>query len=136
MEAEGETRVVSIPLERAIEIGRILENVAGSLHRISSRMISGDADAHTLDKFMRDWLVEPRLLQARGEIWDAIEQVIGEELTDEIAESVAHFPDPPSEDIRILAEQLEKELEEDRKESEEWLKAQGFTRESNPHLFE
>ena len=111
METEHEA-VVSIPLERAIAVARLLESVVISLDRIGSRMARGDADAHTLDQFMTEWLVAPRLSRARTDLWDAIAQVIGEKTVEEIAESTPRFPSPVPEEIRALGEDLRRDSAE------------------------
>jgi len=109
MEAERAGRVVSIPLERAIAVARVLESVVISLDPIGSRMAGGDADAHTLDQFMTEWLVGPRLSRARMDLWDAIAQVVGEEAVEEIAESTPCFPNPVPEEICALREDLQRD---------------------------
>ncbi|MEU7802476.1 hypothetical protein AB0B10_24760 [Micromonospora arborensis] len=106
MNAEDAERYVSIPLDRAVEAARLLESIVISLDRIGSRMAGGNADAHTLDRFMTEWLVGPRLSRARSVLWDAIAEVLGEEAIEEIAESTPCFPDPIPDELRTLREQL------------------------------
>ena len=106
MNAEDADRLVSIPLEKAIETARLLESIVISLDRIGSREAAGDADADTLDQFMTGWLVGPRLSRARFVLWDAITEVIGEEETEAIAESASRFPDPVPDEVRTLREEL------------------------------
>ena len=74
-----------------------------SLDRIGSRQAGGEADAQTLDRFLTEWLVAPRLSHVRMIVGDAIEQVIGDEATEGIAESVPCFPQPVPEEVRQLA---------------------------------
>jgi hypothetical protein len=111
MNAEDAERLVSIPLDRAVEAARLLESVVISLDRIGSRAAGGDANAHTLDQFMAEWLVGPRLSRARTDLWDAIAQVIGEENAEAIAESTARFPDPVPDEVRTLREELRRRNE-------------------------
>jgi hypothetical protein len=106
MNAEDAERSVSIPLDRAVEAASLLESIVISLDRIGSRIASGDADAHTLDRFMTEWLVGPRLSQARFVLWDAIAEVLGEQTVEEIAESTPGFSDPIPDELRTLREQL------------------------------
>jgi hypothetical protein len=106
MEVEETPGVVSIPLEQGIEIARLLTSVVVSLDRVGSRMAGGDADVHTLEQFMSEWLVAPRLSRASGVLWDAIAQVIGEDTVEEIAESVPVFPGPVPEEVRTLKKEL------------------------------
>ena len=98
-------RSVSIPLDQAVETARLLESIVISLDRIGSRMARGDADAHTLDQFVTEWFVGPRLSRARVKLWDAIAQVIGEEAVEEIAETTPRFPDPVPNEIRAGMEE-------------------------------
>lgn len=111
-------RSVSIPLNQALETARLLESIVISLDRIGSRIAGGDADAHTLDQFMTEWFVGPRLSRARTEFWDAIAQVIGEEAVEEIAETTPCFPDPVPDEIRA-------QIEERRQWNEEQLGSPG-----------
>jgi hypothetical protein len=97
---------VSIPLSRAIETARLLESIVISLDRIGSRIAGGDADAHTLDQFMTEWLVGPRLSRTRQHLWTAIAQVIGDDEVEAIAESTPCFPDPVPDEVRLIGEKL------------------------------
>jgi len=112
MEAERAGRVVSIPLEQAVAIARVLESVVVSLDRIGSRMAGGAADAHTLDQFMAEWLVLPRLSRARTDLWDAVAQVVGEETVEEIAESTPRFPDRVPDEVLALGAELQRHHDE------------------------
>lgn len=112
MNGEDAERVVSIPLDRAVELARLLESVVVSLDRIGSRIAGGDADAHTLDRFMTDWLVGPRLSAARMVLWEAVEETIGVERTAAIAESTPRYPDPVPAEVRALHEQRQRWNEE------------------------
>ena len=103
---------VSIPLDQAVETARLLESIVISLDRIGSRMACGDADAHTLDQFITEWFVGPRLSRARIELWDAIAQVIGEEAVEEIAGTTPRFPDPIPGEIRSQIEEQRRWNEE------------------------
>ncbi|GAA4259043.1 hypothetical protein [Dactylosporangium darangshiense] len=105
MGVKADERVVSIPLEQAIKLARVLESVVISLDCIGSRQPGGDADARMLDQYVKDWLVAPQLSRARMIVWDAIGQVIGEEATEEIAEAVPRFPQPVPDEVRQLAEE-------------------------------
>jgi hypothetical protein len=100
MDVRRDEPVVMVPLEHAIEVARVLENVVISLDRIGSREASGDADAHTLDRFIKEWWVLPRLSHVRTLMWDAVSKAIGEEAVEEIAEAVPRFPDPVPEEVR------------------------------------
>jgi hypothetical protein len=112
MSVERDGRVVSIPLDRAIQVARVLESAVISLDRIGSRQAFGDADAHTLDQYMTEWSVAPLLSHVRTIVWDAIGQVIGEEAVEEIAESVPRFPDPVPEEVRRFQEERRRSFEE------------------------
>ncbi|WP_412746273.1 hypothetical protein [Krasilnikovia sp. MM14-A1004] len=105
MNTDDAARSVSIPLDQAVQTARLLESIVISLDRITSRMALGDADAHTLDRFITEWFVGPRLSEARVDLWGAIAQVIGEEATEEIAETTPCFPDPVPEEIRAQIEE-------------------------------
>ena len=107
MNAEDAERVVAIPLDRAVEVARLLESIVVSLDRIGSREADGDADVHTLDRYITEWLVAPRLARARTLLWDAIEEVIGAEETEAIAESAPRFPDPVPDEELLLTSGLE-----------------------------
>ncbi|HWS32428.1 MAG TPA: hypothetical protein VN408_06760 [Actinoplanes sp.] len=96
---------VSLALDQAVETARLLESVVISLDRITSRMAGGDADAHTLDRFVTDWLVGPRLSRARIELWAAIAQTIGDEAVEEIAANTPAFPAPVPDEIRAQIEE-------------------------------
>jgi hypothetical protein len=98
--------VVTVRLDQAIEVARLLESVVVSLGRLGSRMAGGEADAETLDRFLDDWLVGYRLSRARTVLWDAVGQVIGEEEVEEIAEAVPRFPDPIPEEVHQLRVEL------------------------------
>ncbi|WP_432995152.1 hypothetical protein [Dactylosporangium sp. CA-233914] len=89
-----------VPLEHAIEVARVLENVVISLDRIGSREACGDADVHTFDQFLKEWWVGPRLSHVRVLMWEAIANAIGAEAVEEIAEAVPRFPDPVPEEVR------------------------------------
>ncbi|MEV0269693.1 hypothetical protein AB0H43_13005 [Hamadaea sp. NPDC050747] len=106
MEADSAERFVSIPLTRAIEAARDLENIVISLDRIGSHIGSGTADAQTLDRFMTEWLVGPRLSRVRMDLWNAVAREIGEEAVEEIAEAVPCFPEPVPEEVLALDERL------------------------------
>ncbi|WP_245730788.1 hypothetical protein [Micromonospora pallida] len=97
---------VTVPLDRAIEVARLLECLTRSIDRIGSRMAGGEADAETLDRFITEWLIGPQASRARMVLWDAISQVIGEEAMEEIAEAVPKFPDAPPEEVRRLRQKL------------------------------
>jgi hypothetical protein len=97
---------VTVPLDRAIEVARLLECLTISIDRIGSRMAGGEADTETLDRFITEWLIGPQASRARFVLWDAISQVIGEEATEEIAEAVPGFPDAPPEEVRRLRQEL------------------------------
>lgn len=105
MNIDDAGRSVSIPLGQAVETARLLESIVISLDRIGSRMAGGDADARTLDQFVTDWFVGPRLSAARCDLWDAIAQVIGEEAVEEIAEATPSFPDAVPDEIRAQIEE-------------------------------
>ncbi|WIM92799.1 hypothetical protein ACTOB_004756 [Actinoplanes oblitus] len=109
--SENADRLVSIPLEKAIETARLLESIVVSLDRIGSRQAAGNADADTLDQFMTEWLVGPRLSRARSVLWDAITEVIGEEKTEAIAESTPRFPNPVPDEVRALRQELRRRNE-------------------------
>src|SRR5690348_69917 len=109
MNTEDADRLVSIPLEKAIEVAQLLESLVISLDRIGSREAAGDPD--TLDQFMTEWRVGPRLSRARSVLWDAITEVIGEEKTEAIAESTPRFPDPAADEVRTLREELRRRNE-------------------------
>ncbi|GAA0513205.1 hypothetical protein Ade02nite_89200 [Paractinoplanes deccanensis] len=100
MNTDDVGRCVSLPLGQAVQTARLLESIVVSLDRIGSRMAGGDADAHTVDQFITEWSVGPRLSRARVELWDAIAQVIGEEAVEEIAETTPRFPDPVPDEVR------------------------------------
>jgi hypothetical protein len=104
MNADGAGQFVSIPLDQAIETARLLESIVISLDRIGSRVVGGDADTHTFDQFMTEWLVGPRLSRTRQHLWTAIAQVIGEDEVEAIAESTPRFPDPVPDEVRLLGE--------------------------------
>src|SRR5687768_6214188 len=104
MNSQDAGDVVSIPLEQAIEVARLLESVVVSLDRIYSRMTGGEADVHTLYQFMTEWLVFHRLSGARHHLWGPIAEVIGEEQVEEIAEATPRFPDPVPDDVLALRE--------------------------------
>ncbi|WP_091317858.1 hypothetical protein [Micromonospora chersina] len=106
MDADSDESTVTVPLDQAIEVARLLECLTVSLDRISSRMAGGEADAATLDRFVTEWLVGPQVSQARMALWDAISQVIGEEAVEEIAGAVPSFPDAPPEEVRRLRQEL------------------------------
>ncbi|WP_250003179.1 hypothetical protein [Actinoplanes sp. M2I2] len=106
MNAEGSDPFVAIPLDKAVETARLLESIVISLDRIGAREADADADAATLDQFVTDWLVGPRLARARSVLWEAITEVIGEEKTEAIAESAPRFPDPVPDEVRTLREEL------------------------------
>ncbi|WP_127503355.1 hypothetical protein [Actinoplanes solisilvae] len=108
MNAKSAGPLVSIPLDRAVEVARLMESIVASLDRIGSRQAAGDGDARTLDRFVTEWLVGPRLSRARGVLWDAIAEVVGEEEVEAIAESTPHFPDPVPDEVRALHEELRK----------------------------
>ncbi|GIJ81491.1 hypothetical protein SAMN05443287_1295 [Micromonospora phaseoli] len=112
MEAEDGRRIVALPLGQAIEIARVLESVVVSLDRIGSREAGGEADVHTLGRFMTAWFVGPRLSSARTALWNAIAQVIGEEAVEEIAASTPAFPDPVPQEVRTLIQERRKWNEE------------------------
>ncbi|AGL17561.1 hypothetical protein [Actinoplanes sp. N902-109] len=107
MNAEEADRPVSIPLDAAIRTARLLESIVISLDRIGSQAADGEADADTLDQFVTEWLVGPRLSRARSVLWGAITEVIGEERTEAIAASTPCFPDPVPEEVHTLREELE-----------------------------
>ncbi|MGX6606552.1 hypothetical protein ACWKSP_31180 [Micromonosporaceae bacterium Da 78-11] len=106
MSTQDADRSVSIPLDRAIHAVQLLESIVISLDRIGSRMAFGEADAHTLDEFMTEWLIGPRLSRARFVLWDAIAEVIGEEAVEEIAESTPSFPDPVPDEVHTRRAEL------------------------------
>jgi hypothetical protein len=112
MDAEDARQVVAIPLGQAIEMARLLESVVISLDRIGSRQAGGEADALTLDRFMNEWFVAPRLSGVRVDLWEAIAKVIGEETVEEIAESTPRFPDPVPREVLELIEERRKWNEE------------------------
>ncbi|MGC5021319.1 hypothetical protein [Micromonospora sp. DT47] len=114
MDADSGESGVTVPLDQAIEVARLLECLTVSLDRIGSRMAGGDADAETLDRFITEWLVGPQVSRARMVLWDAVSQVIGEEAVEEIAEAVPCFPDAFPEEVRRL-----------RQERSAWQEARG-----------
>jgi hypothetical protein len=106
MNAEDIDKFVSIPLGQAIETARLLESIVISLDRIGSHEAGGDTD--TLDQYMTEWLVGPRLSRARGDLWAAIAQVIGADGVEAIAASTPRFPDPVPDKVRALREQRDR----------------------------
>ncbi|MDO3687680.1 hypothetical protein [Micromonospora sp. C28ISP2-4] len=102
MDVSSGESTVTVPLDRAIEVARLLECLAVSIHRIDSRA----ADAETLDRFITEWLIGPQADRARTILWDAISRAIGEEAVEEIAEAVAKFPDPPPDEVGRLRRDL------------------------------
>jgi hypothetical protein len=112
MESGDRRRIVALPLGQAIEIARVLESVVVSLDRVGSREAGGEADVHTLGRFMTEWFVGPRLSSARVALWDAIAQVIGEEAVEEIAASIPAFPDPVPQEVHTLIQERRRWNEE------------------------
>jgi len=108
MNADDAGQLVEIPLGQAIEAARLLESIVISLDRIGSRMAGGDADARTLDQFLTEWMVGPRLSRTRTDLWTAIAQVIGEDQVEAIAASTPRFPDPVPDDVRTPHEKRDK----------------------------
>lgn len=106
MDVNSGESTVTVPLDRAIEVARLLECLTRSIDRIGSREASGTADAETLDRFITEWLIGPQASRARGVLWDAISQVIGEEAIEDIAEAVPSFPDAPPEEVRRLRQEM------------------------------
>jgi hypothetical protein len=106
MNTEDAERSVSISLNKAVEAARLIESLVISLDRIGSRQAGGDA--HTLDQYMNEWLIGPRLSSARHILWDAIAEVIGEEAVEEIAETTPRYPDPVPDEVHRFRDELEK----------------------------
>ncbi|MEU1395002.1 hypothetical protein ABZ403_02860 [Micromonospora zamorensis] len=97
---------VNVPLDRAIEVARLLECLTLSIDRIGSRMADGEADAEAVDRFITEWLIGPQASRARFVLWDAISQVIGEEAMEAIAEAVPSFPGRPPDEVRRIRQEL------------------------------
>ena len=108
MNAEDAEPSVSIPLSKALEVARLMESLVISLDRIGSREAGRDADAHTLDQYMTEWLIGPRFSGARSVMWDAIAKVIGEEAAEEVAEATPTFPELVPDEVHRFREEAER----------------------------
>lgn len=79
-------------LDEAIKVATDLNEFVVAFDRIFSRIAFGEASADLLVSFMSERNVRQRLAAARSAVFDALEQAIGQEAADRIAEEgYRHF---------------------------------------------
>lgn len=87
---------VSITLAEAIEAVRDLDEYVVSLDRIRSRIAFGGHSPEILLDYIIDRNVFQRLAHLRRVVCDAVAEVVGEEMVEEIAESAYAYTDKPT----------------------------------------
>ncbi|MER5890525.1 hypothetical protein ABT160_42430 [Streptomyces sp. NPDC001941] len=89
-----EPQTVKIPLNVAIDAARDLNEYVVSLDRIFSRLGTGEYDERILSDYVVDRRVLQRIAALRAHVFDALEEVVGAEKAEEIAEESYTYTDP------------------------------------------
>lgn len=88
----SDQKYVSVPLSEALELASFLEQLTISLDRIGSREGGGMDGARMLRNFIDDADTFQRANRLRFVVWDASEEILGEDEVHRIAEAVPVFP--------------------------------------------
>ncbi|WP_155244308.1 hypothetical protein [Salinispora tropica] len=89
---EGSSERCHLTVDEAIEVAADLNEFVVAFDQIFSRITFGGASSELLTSYMIERNVRQRLASARSSIFDALERVIGQEVSDRIAEQgYRHF---------------------------------------------
>lgn len=89
-----ETTTIVVPTAALIDAARDLNEYVVSLDRIFSRLGTGDYPDSILTDYMVQRRVPQRLAQLRRLVCDALEDAVGAEETERIAEEAYAYEDP------------------------------------------
>lgn len=84
---------VRVSLNDALEVAAFLEQLTISLDRIGSRQGGGMDGPRMLGNFIDDDAIFQRASRLRLVLWEACQEVLGEEEVDRIADTVPSFPE-------------------------------------------
>ena len=90
---------VQIPVRKALEIAKFLEQLTVSLDRIGSRAAEVMDGPRMLWDFTVAAEVAQRASSLRSDVWDACAAVLGEDAIVDIAESIRTFPEVGGPDV-------------------------------------
>lgn len=83
---------VHLPLDAALEVASLLDQLTVSLDRIGSRAAGGMDESRMLRNFVDDADIARRASHLRMALWDACGAVLGEQRIDEVSEAIPVFP--------------------------------------------
>jgi hypothetical protein len=85
---------VVLPTEVVIDAARDLNEYVVCLDRIFSRLGTGNYDPEILANYLVEHRVSQRLAQLREKVFDALDEAVGAEESERIAEESYFYQDP------------------------------------------